>query len=91
MVGNLAAGVVAARMLSSFGWESIFVVGGMAPLLRAAPGGDVPARSSQFEAIRWSLAPAATGASTRSRLAALFADGAAGPTSAPAAINFSTF
>ena len=33
VVGNLAAGLAAARMLSSFGWESVFIVGGVAPLV----------------------------------------------------------
>lgn len=33
VVGNLLAGIVAALLLSRFGWPSIFVVGGVAPLL----------------------------------------------------------
>ena len=32
VVGNLAAGLAAARMLSSFGWESVFIGGGVAPV-----------------------------------------------------------
>jgi MFS transporter, AAHS family, 4-hydroxybenzoate transporter len=88
VVGNLAAGVVAAHMLSSFGWESVFVVGGVAPLLLLPVVALFLRESSQFQAIRSNRAPAGKAPSTGNRVAALFADGAAGPTTLLWAINF---
>lgn len=87
VVGNLAAGIVAARMLSSFGWESVFVVGGLAPLLLLPLVAMFLRESSEFQAIRSGEAPHAASLSSANR-AALFAPGVAGPTTLLWAINF---
>ena len=52
VVGNLTAGLAAARMLSAFGWESVFVVGGVAPLLLLPLVALFLRESSEFQAIR---------------------------------------
>jgi AAHS family 4-hydroxybenzoate transporter-like MFS transporter len=88
VVGNLAAGIVAARMLSAFGWESVFIVGGVAPLLLLPLVALFLRESSEFRAIHMDAALAAAAASTGNRLAALFARGSAGPTTLLWAINF---
>ena len=89
VVGNLAAGLAAARMLSSFSWQSVFIVGGVAPLLLLPFVAIVLRESPQFQAIRSGAAPAGTPpASTGNRAAALFAPGLAGPTTLLWAINF---
>jgi AAHS family 4-hydroxybenzoate transporter-like MFS transporter len=85
VVGNLAAGVVAARLLSSFGWESVFIVGGLAPLLLLPFVAMFLRESSEFQAIRSGAAPEGTAAASR---AALLAPGLAGPTTLLWAINF---
>jgi AAHS family 4-hydroxybenzoate transporter-like MFS transporter len=94
VVGNLAAGIVAAQMISSFGWESVFIVGGLAPLLLLPFAAIFLRESSEFRATRSAAAAAAAAAaegtataSTGSR-AALFAPGIAGPTTLLWAINF---
>ena len=87
VVGNLAAGLVAARMLSSFGWESVFIVGGIAPLLLLPLVAMFLRESPEFQAIRSGAAAGTATVSTGNR-AALFAPGVAGPTTLLWAINF---
>jgi AAHS family 4-hydroxybenzoate transporter-like MFS transporter len=72
-------------MLSSFGWESVFVVGGLAPLLLLPLAAMFLRESSEFQAIRSGAAPERTSSGSR---AALFAPGLAGPTTLLWAINF---
>jgi AAHS family 4-hydroxybenzoate transporter-like MFS transporter len=88
LVGNLAAGLVAARMISSFGWESVFIVGGLAPLLLLPLVAMSLRESSDFQAIRSGAAAEGTVTASPSTRAALFAPGVAGPTTLLWAINF---
>jgi MFS transporter, AAHS family, 4-hydroxybenzoate transporter len=88
VVGNLAAGIVAARMLSSFGWQSVFVVGGLAPLLLLPLVALFLRESSEFQAIRSGAAPGGTLTASIGSRAAMFAPGLAGPTTLLWAINF---
>jgi len=87
VVGNLAAGLTAARMLSAFGWESVFVVGGIAPLLLLPFVAMFLRESSEVQAIRSNAATAGT-ATARSRVAALFTSGMGRATTLLWAINF---
>src|SRR6185503_4453453 len=88
VVGNLAAGVVAAQMISSFGWESVFTVGGLAPLLLLPLAAIFLRESSEFRAIRSGAAAGGTATTSTGNSAALFAPGIAGPTALLWAINF---
>lgn len=88
VVGNLAAGIVAASMLPSFGWESVFIVGGLAPLLLLPLAGMFLRESSDFQAIRSGGAPEGTAAASTGSRAALFAPSVAGQTTLLWAINF---
>jgi len=88
VVGNLAAGIVAAQMISSFGWESVFIVGGLAPLLLLPLAAIFLRESSEFRAIRSGAAAGGTATTSTGNSAALFAPGIAGPTALLWAINF---
>ena len=91
VVGNLAAGIVAARLLSSFGWESVFIVGGVAPIVLWPFVAMFLHESSAFQAIRLDRASAGTSNASRparNRVAALFTPGAASVTTLLWAINF---
>ena len=88
VVGNLIAGLAAARMLSAFGWESVFIVGGIAPLLLLPLVAISLRESSEVQAIRSGAPDVRTATTTRNRLAALFAAGMGGPTTLLWAINF---
>ena len=88
VVGNLAAGLAAARMLSSFGWESVFIVGGVAPLLLLPLVAMFLRESPEFLAIRLGASAGTPTVSTGNRAVALFATGVAGPTALLWAINF---
>ena len=89
VVGNLAAGIVAARMLASFGWPSVFIVGGAAPLLLLPLAATFLRESPAFQAIRSEATSAGTSiASAADGAAALFAAGVGGPTTLLWAINF---
>jgi AAHS family 4-hydroxybenzoate transporter-like MFS transporter len=88
VVGNLAAGIVAARMLSMFGWESMFIVGGLAPLLLLPLAAMFLRESSDFQAIRLAAAPEGATTALAGSRAALFAPGVAGPTTLLWVINF---
>ncbi|MEO8682128.1 MAG: MFS transporter, partial [Vicinamibacterales bacterium] len=57
VVGNLAAGLVAAQLLSRFGWESMFIVGGVAPLLLLPFAAIFLRESAEFQALRSSAPP----------------------------------
>ena len=88
VVGNLAAGLTAARMLSSFGWESVFIVGGVAPLLLLPLVAMFLRESPEFLAIRSGASAGTRTVSTGNRAVALFAPGVARPTALLWAINF---
>ena len=88
VVGNLAAGLAAARLLPSFGWESVFIVGGVAPLLLLPLVAMFLRESPEFLAIRLSASAGTPMVSTGNRAVALFAPGVAGPTALLWAINF---
>ena len=89
VVGNLGAGIVAAQMLSSFGWPSVFVVGGFAPLLLLPL---VAISLPETHAVKAASAARATSpaptAAAVNRLTGLFARGLAAPTILLWAINF---
>jgi len=87
VVGNLTAGLVAARMLSAFGWESVFVVGGVAPLLLLPLVALFLSDSSEVQAIRSGAATGAT-ETTGNRVTALFTAGMSRSTMLLWAINF---
>lgn len=78
VVGNLAAGIVAARMLASFGWPSVFIIGGVAPLLLLPLAAIFLRESPAFQAVT----------SAPDGAAALFAPGIGGQTTLLWAINF---
>lgn len=88
VVGNLAAGLTAARLLSSFGWQSVFIVGGVAPLLLLPLVAMFLRESPGFLAIRLGASAGTPRVSTGNRAAALFATGVAGQTALLWAINF---
>jgi AAHS family 4-hydroxybenzoate transporter-like MFS transporter len=88
VVGNLAAGIVAAPMLSMFGWESMFIVGGLAPLLLLPLAAMFLRESSDFHAIRLAAAPDWAATAPAGGRAALFAPGVAGQTTLLWVINF---
>ena len=88
VVGNLAAGLTAARLLSSFGWQSVFIVGGVAPLLLLPLVAAFLRESPGFLAIRLGASAGTPAVSTGNRAVALFATGVAGPTTLLWAINF---
>ena len=87
VVGNLVAGLTAARMLSAFGWESVFIVGGIAPLALLPLVAMLLRESCEVQAIRSGAATAGTG-TTGNRVAALFASGVGRSTILLWAINF---
>lgn len=89
VVGNLGAGIVAAQALSSFGWPSVFLVGGFAPLLLLPLVAICLEETKSFEAATAVRATSATEvAPTVNRLTALFASGLAAATILLWAINF---
>jgi AAHS family 4-hydroxybenzoate transporter-like MFS transporter len=89
VVGNLAAGIVAAQMLPSFGWPSVFIVGGAAPLLLLPFVAAFLQESWSVEAPSVPSPISATKAApTVNRMTALFARGLAAPTILLWAINF---
>lgn len=71
VVGNLAAGLAAARMLSSFGWESVFIVGGVAPLVLLLLVSMFLRESPAFLAIRLGASAGTPTGSTGNRAVAL--------------------
>lgn len=83
VVGNLLAGIVAAFMLAPYGWESVFVVGGVIPLLFVPLLFFVLPESPAFRAGR-----PATAAPEGSRVAALFGAGLGAATVLLWLINF---
>lgn len=87
VVGNLIAGLAAARMLSAFGWESVFLVGGIAPLLLLPLVAMWLRESSAVQAIQLGAAPPGAG-TTGNRVAALFAAAMGRATMLLWAINF---
>jgi MFS transporter, AAHS family, 4-hydroxybenzoate transporter len=86
--GNLAAGIVAAQMLSSQGWPSVFLVGGVAPLLLLPLVAIFLEETWPIVAANAGRPTPATKAVPVNRVTALFARGLATPTILLWAINF---
>jgi MFS transporter, AAHS family, 4-hydroxybenzoate transporter len=76
--GSACAGWVAAAVIGRFGWQSMFLVGGLTPLVLAAVLIAFLPESARFLALKRGAASAATGSSSPVRL--LLEEGRAGVT-----------